>query len=167
MTRDSLRLLVALALLAGVFTGCIGANEARQDTGEGAGATDEVVVREHTLNVEYYARAGILDTQNMEETNWEIQIPANVTQVRALATWEPSTPFAEDQALMLHEGSREDPGPMFAEPGVGSSPIETAWTAIPEGLETVTIMCHVYTSGPDQPVGIEVEQETDITVEFR
>jgi hypothetical protein len=31
----------------------------------------------------------------------------------------------------------------------------------------VTIMCHVYTSGPDQPVGIEVEQETDITVEFR
>lgn len=176
-----LRLLLAIVLLIPVAAGCIGASEdpagdasqaqnvdeddmGTEDLGE---AEERLVVREHTLFVEYYARAASVDTQNMEETNWEIEIPANVTEVRAKAEWEPSTPFAEDQALMLHEGSKQDAGEMFGEPGLGSSPIQTPWTQLPEDLETVTIMCHVYSSLPMQPAGVAYEQETELTVEFR
>lgn len=172
-----LRLLLAIVLLAPVAAGCIGASEdpavgaseAQEDMGgeELGEAEERLVVRKHTLFVEYYARAASVDTQNMEETNWEIEIPANVTEVRAKAEWEPSTPFAEDQALMLHEGSKQDAGEMFGEPGLGSSPIQTPWTQLPGDLETVTIMCHVYSSLPTQPAGVAYEQETELTVEFR
>lgn len=168
-------ILALTVILAPALGGCIGAGEQEAEPASTDGQDETAmnepaaspIVREHTLFVPYYVRAATVDSQNMEETNWEVQIPENVTEVRAKASWDPSTPFAQDQALMLHEGSKEDAGEMFGGPGLGSSPIETPWTEIPEGLETVTIMCHVYTSPPHQPLGVEYEQETQIVVEFR
>lgn len=155
-------------LLASSLVGCLGTGG--EDVGlatEPEDDANEPITLHHTLVVPYYVNAAGVDTQNMEDANWEVEVPADATQVRALARWDPSTPFAQDQGLMLHEGRQEDAGEMFGEPGVGSSPIQTPWTTIPDGLETVTIMCHVHTSPPYQPVGIEHEQETDIVVQFR
>lgn len=164
---------LVVALAAPLAVGCIAIGEddiqpADNTTPQPASeAGNGTIIRNHTLQVDYYARAASLDTQNMEQTNWEIEIPEGVEEVRAKASWEPSTPLARDQALMLHEGTKEDAGEMFGEPGLGSSPIETPWSTLPENLETVTVMCHVYSSGPTQPVGVEIMQETELTVAFR
>lgn len=163
---------LALVLVVAAFAGCIGAGEetdvapaspASNGSGEES-ATFEP--RNHTLAVDYYARAAGIDSQNMDETNWELPVPADASEVRARAEWTPSTPLARDQAVMVHVGSADDPGEMLAGAG-GASPQQTGWIELPGELETITIMCHVYTNPPHQPVGLELEQETDLVVEFR
>lgn len=168
---------VTIAILAAPLAGCVGdgspADAGAGTAGDGAAAGDanRTVWRNHTLHVDYYARLSgpspvWLDTQNMEETNWEVQVPDNATRVRARAAWEPSTPLARHQAVMIHVGTREDPGEMLAGTG-GASPQTTDWTTVPDGEATLVMMVHVYTSGPTQPVGVEVDQETEIGVAFR
>lgn len=164
---------VALLLLSLAMAGCIGAGDGGTAGGEPEPASQDAPEtfepQEHTLEVTFYLhRSGepALTSGNMEENNWEVAIPANATLVRVSAAWEPSTPLAREQALMLHNGTREAPGDMIVEPALGTSPLETAWATIPEGEETLVVMCHVY-SNERQPVGLELMQETRLTVEFR
>jgi len=66
---------------------------------------------------------------------------------------------------MFHQGSLDKVGELLGKKVLGSSPIATNWTLLPEDAKALVIMCHVY-STPDQLVAAEVQQDTNLKVEF-
>lgn len=118
--------------------------------------------QERDLHVTLYATAGGQhDTGNMADASWTVQVPAGARFVKASATWTASTPLSEVLDLMIHNGTAEQPGPMLTGT-VGASPLATEAIALPEGVTTLDIMCHV----DGDPLGVEVDQDVHLKVEF-
>jgi hypothetical protein len=119
--------------------------------------------QEHDLHVVIYANVadGMVDTGNMADASWTVEVPAAARWVKATATWTPSTPLSANLNLMIHNGTAEQPGKMLVGKA-GGSPIALDPIPIPEGQKTLDIMCHV----DGNPVGAEVLQDVHLKVEF-
>lgn len=123
---------------------------------------------EHVMRVSYYAQGpggSIVDTMNMRDTTWQLDVPAGAREARVLAEWEASTPASREQGVMLHVGTRDELRDPIVE-AYSTSPLETEWVELPIGELTLVVMCHVY-STEAQPAAAEIDQETRFLVEFR
>jgi hypothetical protein len=116
--------------------------------------------QEHDLQVTAYAATPAGDTGNMNDATWQVDVPAGATTVKATAAFHATSQLGE-MMLMIHLGTLQEPGDMLTAVN-GASPLATDTVAVPPGVTTLLVMCHV---GGD-PASAEVVADAHLTAEF-